>query len=318
MYNSLPKESFPEIVLPKIFVSTVYPGTSPSNMENLVTKPIEKHVKSISGVKKITSNSYQDYSNVIIEFTTDVDIPEAKQKVKDAVDRAKVDLPIDLPKEPNVIDVNFSEFPIMFVNISGEFDLNKLKEYAEQLKDKIETMKEITRVDLIGALDREIQVNVDMYKTQAAQISLGDIERAIGYDNMSMSGGTARMEGLQRTINVKKEFKSVDELKNLIVKSPHGASIYLKDLADVKDSFREQESFARLGGKNVITLSVVKRSGFNLIEASDRIRDIVKDMSENIFPKDLKIVLTGDQSEQTRITLHDLINTIVKIGRAHV
>jgi len=311
MYNSLPKESFPEIVLPKIFVSTVYPGTSPSNMENLVTKPIEKHVKSISGVKKITSNSYQDYSNVIIEFTTDVDIPEAKQKVKDAVDRAKLDLPIDLPKEPNVIDVNFSEFPIMFVNISGDFDLNKLKEYAEQLKDRIETMKEITRVDLIGALDREIQVNVDMYKIQAAQISLGDIERAIGYDNMSMSGGTARMEGLQRTINVKKEFKSVDELKNLIVKSPHGASIYLKDLADVKDSFREQESFARLGGKNVITLSVVKRSGFNLIEASDQIRDIVKDMSENIFPKDLKIVLTGDQSEQTRITLHDLINTIV-------
>ena len=311
MYNSLPKESFPEIVLPKIFVSTVYPGTSPSNMENLVTKPIEKHVKSISGVKKITSNSYQDYSNVIIEFTTDVDIPEAKQKVKDAVDRAKVDLPIDLPKEPNVIDINFSEFPIMFVNISGDFDLNKLKEYAEQLKNRIETMKEITRVDLIGALDREIQVNVDMYKTQAAQISLGDIERAIGYDNMSMSGGTAKMEGLQRTINVKKEFKSVDELKNLIVKSPHGASIYLKDLADVKDSFREQESFARLGGKNVITLSVVKRSGFNLIEASDQIRDIVKDMSENIFPKDLKIVLTGDQSEQTRITLHDLINTIV-------
>lgn len=311
MYNSLPKESFPEIVLPKIFVSTVYPGTSPTNMENLVTKPIEKHVKSISGVKKITSNSYQDYSNVIIEFTTDVDIPEAKQKVKDAVDRAKVDLPIDLPKEPSVIDINFSEFPIMFVNISGDFDLNKLKEYAEQLKDRIEAMKEITRVDLIGALDREIQVNVDMYKTQAAQISLGDIERAIGYDNMSMSGGTAKMEGLQRTINVKKEFKSIDELKNLIVKSPHGASIYLKDLADVKDSFREQESFARLGGKNVITLSVVKRSGFNLIEASDKIRGITDEMKQNNFPKDLKIVLTGDQSTQTRTTLHDLINTIV-------
>jgi multidrug efflux pump subunit AcrB len=126
-YNNLPKESFPEIVLPKIYISTVYPGTSPANMENLVTKPIEKQMKSIAGVKKITSNSYQDYSNVIVEFSTDVNIPIAKQKVKDGVDKAKSDLPADLPHEPNVIDINLSELPILFINLSGDFDLNKLK-----------------------------------------------------------------------------------------------------------------------------------------------------------------------------------------------
>ncbi|MEW6469194.1 MAG: efflux RND transporter permease subunit [Bacteroidota bacterium] len=310
-YNNLPKESFPEIVLPKIFISTIYPGTSPENMENLVTKPIEKQMKSIAGVKKITSNSYQDYSNVIVEFSTDVEIPIAKQKVKDAVDKAKNDLPADLPQEPNVIDINFSEFPIMFVNVSGNFDLNKLKAYAEKLKDRIESMKEITRVDMIGALDREIQVNVDMYKAQVAQISLGDIERSIGFENMTISGGTVKMDGMRRTINVKKEFKNITELENLIIKSPHGASIYLKDLAEIKDTFKEQESYARLGGKNVITLSVVKRAGFNLIEASDKIIAIVDEMRAKDFPKDLDIVLTGDQSTQTRITLHDLINTIV-------
>jgi len=310
-YNNIPKENFPEIVIPKIFISTIYPGTSPSNMENLVTKPIEKQVKSIAGVKKITSNSYQDYSNVIVEFTTDVDIPQAKQKVKDAVDKARSDLPSDLPHEPNVIDINLSELPILYVNISGDFDLNKIKKYADLLKDRIESMKEITRVDMVGELDREIQVNVDMYKIQAAQISLGDIERAIGYENMTISGGSVKLDGVQRTINVKKEFKSVDELKNLIIKSPTGAPIYLKDIAEVKDTFKEQESFARLGGKNVITLNIVKRAGFNLIEASDKIRDIVKDMEKNVFPKDLKIVLTGDQSDRTRITIHDLVNTIV-------
>ena len=311
-YNSLPKESFPEIVLPMIFVSTVYPGTSPENMENLVTKPIEKQVKSISGVKKITSNSYQDYSNVIIEFNTDVEPDIAKQKVKDAVDKARArDLPRDLPAAPNVMDINFSELPIMFVNVSGNFDLNKLKNYADKIKDRIEGMKEITRVDMIGALDREIQVNVDMYKAQAAQISIGDIERAIGYENMTISGGTVKMEGMERTINVKKEFKSVDELRNMIVKSPNGAPIYIKDLADVSDTFEEQKSYARLGGKNVITLSVVKRSGANLIEASDKIHALTDDMKKNDLPKDLNIVLTGDQSTQTRTTLHDLINTIV-------
>jgi multidrug efflux pump subunit AcrB len=217
-YNSLPKESFPEIVLPMVIVSTIYPGTSPENMENLVTKPIEKQMKSIAGVKKITSNSYQDYSNVIIEFNTDVKPEVAKQKVKDQVDKAKAqDLPRDMPAAPNVMDINFSELPIMFVNVSGNFDLNKLKNYADKIKDRIEAMKEITRVDMIGALDREIQVNVDMYKAQAAQISIGDIERAIGYENKTISGGTVKMDGMQRTINLKKEFRSVDELRNLII-----------------------------------------------------------------------------------------------------
>ncbi len=310
-YNDLPKESFPEIVLPKIYVSTVYPGTSPANMENLVTRPIEKQMKSISGVKKITSNSYQDYSNVIVEFSTDVNIAVAKQKVKDGVDKAKADLPPDLPHDPNVIDINFSELPILFVNISGDFDLNKLKKYSDDLKDKIEELKEITRVDMIGAPEREIQVNINMFKAQAAQISLGDIERSIGYENMNISGGAVKMDGLERTINVKEEFKTVDELKNLIIKSPNGAPIYLENIATVQDTFREKESFARLDGKNVITLAVVKRAGFNLIDASDKISGIVSDMQEHVFPKDLKIVLTGDQSERTRITLHDLINTIV-------
>ncbi|HEY6160553.1 MAG TPA: efflux RND transporter permease subunit [Bacteroidia bacterium] len=310
-YNNIPKESFPEITIPKIFISTVYPGTSPANMENLVTKPLEKRMKSIAGVKKITSNSYQDYSIITVEFNTDVKIPLAKQRVKDEVDKTKPDLPTDLPADPNVQDINLSELPILYVNISGDFDLNKLKGYADALKDSIESMKEITKAQIIGALDREIQINMDMFKMQAAQLSMGDIERTIGYENLTISAGTVKMEGVRRVLNVKKEFKSVDELRNLIVKTPAGASIYLRDLAEIKDTYKEQESYARLDGKNVITLSVVKRAGENLIEATDKIRDLVNRMKVNQFPKDLKIVLTNDQSTQTRITLHDLINTIV-------
>ncbi len=310
-YNGLPKENFPEIIIPKIYVSTVYPGTSPANMENLVTKQIEKQVKAIAGVKKVTSNSFQDYSNVIIEFNTDVKIPEAKQKVKDAVDKAKSDLPNDLPADPSVMDIDLSELPIMNVNLSGDFDLNKLKNYADQIKDRIESMKQITRVDMIGSLDREIQVNVDMYKLQVAQLSLGDIERAIGYENMTISGGDIKMDGVRRVLNIKKEFKTVDEIRNLIIKSPTGAPIYLRDIAEVKDAFEEQKSYARLAGKNVITLSVIKRAGENLIDASDKINEIIKDMRKTTFPKDLSIVVTGDQSDKTRETLHDLINTIV-------
>jgi multidrug efflux pump len=310
-YNSLPKENFPDIVVPQIFVSTVYPGTSPEDMENLVSKPMEKQMKSISGVKKITSNSLQDFSNIIVEFNTDVDVAIAKQKVKDAVDKARNDLPTDLPNEPNVQDFNFSDIPIMFINIAGDYPLDKLKKYSDDLQDRIESLREITRVDMIGALEREIQINVDMYRAQAANVSMFDIESAVAFENMTISGGTVEMDGLRRSISVKGEFQDVETLKNIVVKSTEGSPIYLKDLAEVKDGFKEQESYSRLYGKNVITLNIVKRSGENLIEASDKIKALVAEMQKTSFPPDLKITITGDQSNQTRVTLHDLINTII-------
>lgn len=310
-YQSLPKENFPEISIPKIFVRTIYPGTSPQNMENLVTKQIEKQLKSTPGLKKITSNSYQDFSFITAEFNTNVDIKEAKQRVKDAVDKAKQDLPNNLPQDPDVLDINLADLPILYLNLSGDYDLKKLKEYADDLKDRIEGLKEISGVDIVGALEQEIQINVDLNKMNAAQISFGDIERAIGYENISASGGTIKIDGVRRTLNIKKEYPNAYEISNTIVKTPSGGSVYLKDIATVVDGFKEQESYARLYGKNVITLNVKKRSGENLIEASDKIRGIVDEMKESQFPKGLDIVITGDQSDQTRVTLHDLINTII-------
>lgn len=310
-YIKLPKEKFPDIVIPTIYVNTIYPGASPSDIENLVTKPLEKQIKSISGVKKMTSTSVQDFAMVMVEFNTNVNVPDAKRKVKDAVDKARSDLPSDLPKEPSVMEVDFSEMPIMYVNISGDYDLNKLKQFADIAKDKIEGMKEITRVDMVGALDREIQINVDMYRMESANITMGDIERAVAYENMRISGGAIKMDEMKRVLSISGEFNNIDQIRNLAIRSMSGATVYLKDIADIKDGFKEQESFARLNGKNVITLNVIKRSGENLIEASDKIREIVAQLEKTTYPKNLHVVLTGDQSTQTRVTLHDLINTIV-------
>jgi len=310
-YVGLPKENFPEVVIPKIFIQTVYPGTSPANMENLVTKQIEKQLKSTSGLKRLTSNSYQDFSVITAEFNTNVETKDAKQRVKDAVDKARQDLPSDLPNEPNVMDINLSDLPIMYLNVSGDYDLKSLKKYAEKVQDQIESLKEISGVDVIGALEQEIQINVDLNKMAASLISFSDIERAVGYENLTISGGTIKMDGVRRTLNVKKEFVSAQELSNLIIKTPSGSSVYLRDIAEVKDSFKEQESYARLYGKNVITLNIKKRSGENLIDASDKINALIKEMKVSSLPKNLNITVTGDQSNRTRITLHDLINTII-------
>ena len=311
-YSSLPKEQFPEIVIPTVLVQTVYAGTSPSDMENLITKPMEKRLKSINGVKKITSNSVQDFSMIAVEFQTGIEIAEAKQKVKDEVDKAKVDLPMnDITQGPDVMDIDLSQIPIMYINLSGKYDLDKLKKYAELMQERIEGLKEITRVDMVGALDREIQVNVDMYKLQAAGLSFNDITAMISRENITLSGGSIDMGGMRRSIRVVGEFKDMETLRNIVVTSSKGARVYLQDLAEVKDTHAERESYARLDGNNVITLNVIKKSGENLLDASDKIKKITEELKENKFPDKLEVVITGDQSRYTRTTLFDLNNTII-------
>jgi multidrug efflux pump len=311
-YIKLPKEQFPDIVIPTIFVQTIYPGSAPKDIENLITKPIEKKIGSISGVKKLKSQSLQDFSIITVEFGTDVDVAEAKSKVKDEVDKAKQDLPSDLRNDPTVQEVNFSDMPILYVNISGDYSLQDLKRYAELAKDKIESLTSITRVDMVGALDREMQVNLNLTKMISAGITLDDVSRAIQYENARISGGNVDIGNMKRSISVTGEFKNKYDLENLVIRGNLGATLYLKDIAEIKDGFKEKESYARLEGKNVITLNIVKRAGENLIDASDKCHEIIADLqSSGQYPEKLNVVFTGDQSTQTRTTVHDLINTII-------
>ena len=310
-YRSIPKEQFPDVTVPQIFVTTIYPGASPLDMEQLVTKPIEKQVKGLTGVKKVTSSSVQDFSNIIVEFNTDLDVAECKQKVKDGVDKAKRDLPTDLLDDPVITEFDISEIPIMSVNVAGDYSLDRLKEFADQVQDEIEELREITRVDMIGALEKEVQVNVDKYQLAAANLTFRDIENALAFENATVSAGNVDIGGMTRSVSIRGDFKTVEEIKNIIVTSQSGASLYLKDIADVRMGHQDRESFSRLNKRNVISLNVIKRTGENLIEASDKIKVIVEDLKKNEFPADLEVSITGDQSRATRVSLHDLINTII-------
>jgi len=305
-YNSTPKEKFPEIVFPYFMIGTIHPGTSPMDVENLITRPLEKHLKGIDGVKHINSQSIQDYSSIFIEFELSADEVQAYLDVKQAVDDARSELPIDLFQEPQISRIDLSEIPILFINLSGDVGLVQLKKYADDLQEEIEALEEISKADIAGALDREIQINVDLYKMQAADISFNTIQNAVAAENLTISGGRIDEGGMRRNLRLVGEFSNSEQIADIQLQN----GIAVKDIAQVVDGYKERESYARLNSQDVVTLNVVKKSGKNLIFAVDKIKDIVEDFREKA-PDNLNIILTGDSSNQTRNSVSDLFNTIM-------
>ncbi|MEM6270781.1 MAG: efflux RND transporter permease subunit [Bacteroidota bacterium] len=313
-FNAIPKENFPEITVPLIYIGTPYPGNSPENIEQNVTYHIEKELKSIEGVKEIKSQSIQDFSVIIVEFETSVDIPEAKKEVKDAVDRAQSNLPDDA-EDPRVEDINLSEIPIMFVNISSTLPPDILKNYAEQLQDEIEQLSEIRRADLLGVQEKEVQINLDLYKMQAAGLAFGDIENAIGQRDVLISGGSVNIGDLEYTLQVEGKFKTVEQIGEVTVRNSRGLPIKLRDVAEVKMAFEDQDSYARLDGLPTVSLNVIKKAGENLVSSSNKIKDLIEDFQTNRIPTELQddfnIKISADQSYLTKNMLKELTNTIV-------
>lgn len=310
-YRTMPKESFPEIVIPTVYVGTPYPGNSPVDMENLITRPIEKELKSLNDVKDIKSTSVQDFSSIVIEFNPGIEISKAIQDVKDAVDKAKSELPTDLDQDPNVVEVNTSDFPIMNVNISGDYSETELKKFGEYLEDEIEKLPEISKADLAGTVEREIQINADPYKMEATGVTFNDISGAVQSENVTVSGGNIRSGDFTRTLRVDGEFSDPQDLLNIIVKTDNQKIVYLRDVAKVEDTYKERSSYARSKNLPVVTINVTKRSGENLLNAADKIKIIIDDAKANRFPQDLEITITNDQSKQTRLQVSDLENSII-------
>jgi multidrug efflux pump len=310
-YVRIPKESFPEVVIPTVYVGTPYPGNSPIDIENLITRPIEKELKSISGIKDISSTSVQDYSTIIVEFNPDEDIAKALQDVKDAVDKSKSELPTDLDTDPNVMDIDITELPILYINISGDYSINELKTYAEYLEDEIEKLSEISKCEIKGALDREIRVDADIHKMEAMEVSFQDINDAIAAENVTLSGGNILTNEFRRSLRVDGEFKSVDEIENVIVKDEDYRIVYVKDVASVSDSYKERTSYSRSNRLPVVTVDVVKRGGENLLITAEKIKDIIANAKIERFPEDLDITITNDQSKFTKSMVSNLENSII-------
>lgn len=313
-YIQVPKESFPEVIVPEIYVGTAYPGNAPEDIEKLITRPLEKEINSITGVDKITSTSTQGYSAIQVKFDFEVDPSDALRKVKDKVDVAMSDpdFPKDLPADPNIFEMNFSELmPVMNINLSGDYSLEELKEYAEQLEDEIEDLTEISKVDIRGVMDKEVNIQVDQFKLESMSLGIGDIAAAIQQENLSISGGDILIDDFRRSLSVEGEFSSMDDIRNVIIKNEKDNIVHLRDVATVSFVEKEKESYAREYLKPVVTLDVIKRAGENLLEASDKINAIVAAAKENYLPANLSLTITNDQSDMTRSQVDELQNSII-------
>ena len=313
-YITVPKESFPEVTVPEVYIGTAYPGNSPSDIEKLITRPIEKELKSITGIDVILSTSQQGYSAIDVKFDFSVTPEIALRKVKDKVDVAMSDpsFPDDLPSDPNVFDLNFTELiPVMQVNLSGDYPVDQLEDYAEELQDRIEDLDQINEVEIRGVNKKEMEVEVDYLRAEAMLVSFNDIAQAIGQENVSISGGDILMDGRRRTVQVVGDFRDAAELEAIIVKAEGGHPVYLRDVATVQFVDQEATSFAREWGNPVVSLDVRKRAGENLIIASDEINRIIAEAKAEFLPADLNVSITSDQSDQTRTQVDELQNSII-------
>lgn len=310
-YLILPKESFPEVEIPIFNVVTIYAGASPADIENVITRPIEQELKGIDGIDQITSVSKQATSIITVEFLTSKDKLVAQQEVNDAVEKARAELPTQLTQEPQVNDFNLADQPILNLNLSGNFDLVELKSFADEIQDEIESLADVNEAEIIGALEREIQVNVDLTKMKASSITFADIRAGVQNKNMTVSAGQLDMGSMERSVRVDGEIEEAQDLENLIIQNSLGDEVYLKDIATIEDGFADRESYASLNGEPVITVNVKKKSGGNLIETSEASLAIVQDLQENKFPETLNINITGDQSQQTKDSVSNLFNTVI-------
>ncbi|MGD2034421.1 MAG: efflux RND transporter permease subunit, partial [Bacteroidales bacterium] len=312
-YRNLPKELFPEIVWPQIMVQTIYFGNSPEDIESIITRPLEKEIENVRGLKEITSISAQDASMIFVEFNTDVDLEDALRRVKDAVDNASDEIPTgDDVVGPLAFDIDFSEFAILNINLSGDYSVEELKYYAEYLQDELESIGEVSKVLIEGVNEREIKINADLMKLEAYDLAFYDITQAVAAENVTISGGEILLGKTRRSIRTLGEFEDVKELENIIIKEEDGRTVYLKDVAEVIDGYAEPTSYARLDKESVVSVQVIKKGGENLLSTTKQVYEVLdKAKEDRMLPANLNLSITNDQSEDTKMLLANLENSMI-------
>jgi multidrug efflux pump len=334
-YVTIPKESNPTIEIPLFIITTIYPGIGPSDMESQITQPLERELQGIPGIEEIRSITTEGFSNIIVEFDLNTPLIEASQRVRERVDLARSKLPIDA-EDPIITEFDFDDFPIMAINLSADYPLSRLTEIAERLEEELETVPGVREVDLIGGIEREVQVNVDLHELNRYNVSFAQIIGAIQGQNITIPGGTIDVDRLSYLLRVSGEFADPNEVDNLIVFVPAGndegstprGAVYVRDIAEVLFGFKDRDSYSRLtilkeknhngdfvsipaerlNAQQVVSLQVKKRPGANILETAEGVFDALERFP---LPPGTQVVITGDASEDVGNLIKDLENSII-------
>ena len=308
-YLTLPRESTPDITIPFAVVSTFYFGTSPEDMETLVTEKLETKLGEINKVKEMRSMSGEGISSISVEFDADADVDEMLTKVREKVELARPDLPADA-EAPMVGEVNFSAFPILLINVSGDYGPAQLKDVAQDIQDELESIPGVLDVGVTGGLEREVQINVDPEKLRHYRLGLGDVQNAIQMENMDLPGGAMEVGAYSYLLRVPGEVDDPREIADFVIKADKQFPIYLRDVADVSYSFKDRSSTARMDRRDCVTISISKRAGENIITIVDEARARIGAMLPGL-PPTTKATFTSDQSKDIKSMVDELENEIV-------
>ena len=308
-YLRVPRESMPEIVIPNIIVTTVYGGVAPGDIETLVTQPLEDELNTIADVKVISSTSREGVSSINIEFVAGMDMTEALQRVREKVDLAKPELPA-AAYDPQIFEINTSQFPIMQVNIAGPYNQVRLREVAEEIQARFEQIPSVLEAQLSGGLDREVHVDVDLAKLKFYGLAFSDVSDAVRGENVTVPGGSIDVGELKYLVRVPGEFEATSAIGDIVIETRDGRPVYVRDIAVVDFGFKERDSYARLDGFPVISLAIVKRSGANILETADAVRAVLAE-AEPALPPGTVTKITADQSNDINDMVSSLENNII-------
>ena len=309
-YITMPRESFPDITIPYIFITTKYEGVAPEDIEKLITIPLERKLKGIADVEEVRSTSAEGISTVAVKFLAGVDIDIALQKVREKVDQAEADLPADLKDDPVIQEVNFSDIPVIRVVLSGPFSLRRLQNFAKDFEDHLEAIPGVLDARLTGGLEREIHVEFDLDRVGAYNVPFSSLISAVTRSNVNMPSGSMDIGEAKYLVRVPEDFKHPSEIFSIVAFVREGKPVYLRDVALINDSYKDPLTRTRINGEKSVTLAIQKRSGENIVRITDEVKRVVEEMKP-LFPPTLKIDLTSDMSEDVRLMVADLENNII-------
>ena len=308
-YKSIPREAAPDIQIPLLIVSIPFPGASPEDVESLISNKAEQELKTIKNLKEISSTSSEGVSVLTLEFTADFDISEARTKVREKMDQIKPDLPADT-EDYQVTEINLSEQPLMILNLAGDLGLLGLTELADEVKEEIEGIPGILEVRRAGGLEKEIRVYVNPDKMNYYKLALNQVSSSISNENTNLPGGTITMGPTKYMIRVPGEFVSPEGINEALISAPNQVPVRVRDIAQVVFGYKEVTSKSRLDGLESVSLSIVKRSGENLLAIRDEVKSIIQRLEKN-YKEDVKFSILSDQGERVQQIVKDLENNII-------